>query len=259
MIRVVDVTHHYGVRPVLQRVNLEIQTGELVVVLGPNGMGKTTLLAIVGGLLWPLKGFVEIDGRRRRASVEDELAIRRRLAYLPDHPWLPGGRTGRELLLSIGQLYDIDDDRLMDHVARLLRVFDLQEEGDWPIRSFSNGQQKKMAICAALVTEAPVLVLDEPFSGGLDPSGILALKRILQHRTADRKVTVVMSTPVAELVEELAQRIVVLRDGQVAAFDTAENLRRQTGCCGSVAEVLERLVHPQTSENLRQYFEGQRA
>ena len=98
MIRVVDVTHHYGVRPVLRRVNLEVQAGELVAVLGPNGMGKTTLLGIIAGVLWPLKGFVEIDGRRRRVSMEEELAIRRRLAYLPDHPWLPGSRTGREFL-----------------------------------------------------------------------------------------------------------------------------------------------------------------
>jgi ABC-type multidrug transport system ATPase subunit len=229
-----------------------------VAVLGPNGMGKTTLLGVIAGALWPLKGFVEIDGRRRRASVEDELTIRRRLAYLPDHPWLPGVRTGREFLLAVGRLYDRDDDRLMDHVDRLLRVFDLQQEGDWPIQNFSNGQQKKIAICAALVTDAPLLILDEPFSGGLDPSGILALKRILQHLTADGKVTVVMSTPVAELVEELAQQIVVLRDGQVAAFDTPDGLRRQTGCSGSMAEVLEQLVHPQTADNLRQYFAGEK-
>ena len=75
----------------------------------------------------------------------------------------------------------------MDHVDRLLRVFELEREGDWPIQSFSNGQQKKIAICAALVTEAPVLILDEPFSGGLDPSGILALKRILQRLIADAR------------------------------------------------------------------------
>ena len=257
MIRVVDVTHHYGVRPVLRQVNLEVQHGELVAVLGPNGMGKTTLLNIIAGVLWPIKGFVEIDGRKRRASEEDELAIRRRMAFLPDHPWLPGIRTGREFLLAVGRLYDIGDDRLMDHVDRLLRVFDLEREGDWTIQSYSNGQQKKIAICAALVSDAPVLILDEPFSGGLDPSGILALKRILQHLSAERKATVIMSTPVAELVEELAHRIVVLQDGRVAAFDSVEGLRRQTGCTGPLAEVFERLVHPHTADNLRQYFEGE--
>lgn len=256
MIRVVDVTHHYGVRPVLRQVSLQVNTGELAAVLGPNGMGKTTLLGVIAGVLAPLAGYVEIDGLRRRASEEDELAIRRRVAYLPDHPWLPANRTGREFLLAVGRLYDRDDDRLMDHAGRLLRLFDLDREGDWPIRSYSNGQQKKIALCSALVTEAPVLILDEPFSGGLDPSGILALKRVLQRLAAQSDVTVVMATPVPELVEELAHRIVVLSEGQVAAFDTIDGLRGQTGTGGPLAEVLERLVHPQTMDNIQQYFEG---
>jgi ABC-2 type transport system ATP-binding protein len=258
MIRVEDVTHHYGIRPVLRGVSLEIPEGELAIVLGPNGMGKTTLLSVMAGVLWPIKGHVEIGGRRRRSSEEDELAIRRQVAWLPDHPWLPGARTGREFLLAVGRLYDIDDDRLMNHVDRLLAVFDLAREGDWPIQSYSNGQQKKIAICAALVSEAPVLIMDEPFSGGLDPSGILALKRILKHLTAERKATVVMSTPVAELVEELAERIVVLRDGQVAAYDTADGLRRLTDCRGPLADVLEKLFHPNSEANLREYFAGEK-
>lgn len=256
MIRVVDVVHHYGVRPVLRRVNLEIRSGEMVAILGPNGMGKSTLLGVMAGVLAPLKGHVEIGGLRRRASVDDELAIRRQVVYLPDHPWLPKNRTGREFLLAVGRLYGVDDERLMDHTDRLLQLFDLVKEGDWPIRSYSNGQQKKIAICAALVPDAPVLLLDEPFSGGLDPSGILALKRVLQRLAANNNATVVMTTPVPELVEELAHRIVILRDGQIIAFDTADGLRRQTGSTGPLGEVLERLIHPQTLDNIEHYFKG---
>jgi ABC-2 type transport system ATP-binding protein len=256
MIRVVDVTQHYGVRPVLRGVTLEVNTSELVTVLGPNGMGKTTLLGVMAGVLWPQKGYVEIDGLRRRSSEEAELAIRRRVVYLPDHPWLPTQRTGREFLLAVGRVYDVDEIRLMDHVDRLLGLFELSKEGDWPIRSYSNGQRKKIAICSALVSEAPLLLLDEPFSGGLDPSGILALKRVLQRLAAQNEVTVVMTTPVPELVEELAHRIVLLRDGQVLAHDTAEGLRRRAGCAGPLAEVLERLIHPQTIDNIDHYFQG---
>ena len=72
-------------------------------------------------------------------------------------------------------LAGIDPSRLIDHVERLLRLFELDEQGDWPIRSFSNGQQKKIALSAALATDARIMLLDEPFAGGLDPSGILAL------------------------------------------------------------------------------------
>ena len=79
MIRVVDVTHHYGIRPVLKNINMEIKTGEVVVVVGPNGMGKTTLLGVLAGVLWPCTGYVEFDGVIRRDSVEEERELRRRL------------------------------------------------------------------------------------------------------------------------------------------------------------------------------------
>ncbi|HUG94310.1 MAG TPA: ABC transporter ATP-binding protein [Planctomycetaceae bacterium] len=258
MIDIVNVTQHYGVRPVLRDVNLRIERGELVALLGPNGMGKTTLLAVVAGVLAPQKGYVEINGWRRRRTESEELAIRRVVVYLPDHPWLPKNRTGREFLLGVGRLYDVDDERLMRHVDSLLDLFDLRTEADWPIRSYSNGQQHKVALCSALVTEAPVLLLDEPFSGGLDPAGILALERVLKHLTRQLELTVVMSTPVPELVEELADRVVILREGRIAAADTIENLRRQVECAGPLSEVLGRLVHPQSVEKLERYLEERR-
>ena len=102
MIRVCHLTQHYGVRPVLVDVSLEIPTGELVTVLGPNGMGKSTLLAAMAGILSPQEGYVEFDGVRRRSSPDGELAIRRKVAYLPDKPWLPATKTGREFLMGVG-------------------------------------------------------------------------------------------------------------------------------------------------------------
>ncbi len=258
LIRVVNLTLHYGVRPVLRDVSLEIPTGELVTVLGPNGMGKSTLLAAMAGLLAPQEGYVEFDGVRRRSSPEGELAIRRKVAYLPDSPWLPLTRTGREFLMAVGGLYDHKPSHLMEHAERLLKLFNLTEQADWAMRSYSAGQQKKIALCGALITEAPYLLLDEPFSGGLDPAGILALKRVLERMAACDQRTVVLTTPVPELIETFSERIVIIKEGQVAANDTVAGLKAKAGVDGPLELALEKLMYPETLENIESYFEEEK-
>jgi len=254
MIRVGDVSHHYGIRPVLSHVDLEVPRGNVVVMMGPNGVGKSTLLGIIAGLLAPARGFVEINGLRRRSTERTELEIRQQLAFLPDHPWLPEFMTVREWLLAVGRLYEIEPDRLLDHIGRLLDLFQLADKGDAPIRTCSNGQKKKAAICGALVTDAPYLVLDEPFTGGLDPSALLALRRVLRHLAEKLNVTIVMASQVPELVEGLADRIAILGGARIVAYDTLDALRKQTGCSGALPEVFEKIVHPQTMEHIENYF-----
>ncbi len=256
MINIVEVTQHYGVRPVLRDVTLRIESGRLVALMGSNGSGKSTLLRVAAGLLSPLKGHVELNGLRRRSSVENEQAIRRRVAYLPDHPWLPKNMTGREFLAEVGHLYHIEIDRLGEHIDRLLRLFDLTAKGDSPIRVYSNGQQKKVAICATLVADASVLILDEPFTGGLDPSGILALRHVLEALAERSDVTVLMATQVPELAEKLAHRVAVLRAGELMAYETPDGLRSATQCDGPLGEVLDRMIHKETLDHIDEYFEG---
>lgn len=228
-------------------------------VLGPNGMGKSTLLAAMAGILAPQAGYVEFDGVRRRSTPQTEVAIRRQVAYLPDKPWLPLMQTGREFLLAVAALYDRSPTDSMEHAERLLRLFNLVDEGDRTISSYSAGQQKKIALSAALITEAPYLLLDEPFSGGLDPAGILALKRVLMRLAECDHRTVVLTTPVPELVAEVSERVAIIDHGRLAAYDTVEGLQRAAGVTGGLEMVIEKLVHPGTLANIESYFqEGQR-
>jgi ABC-type multidrug transport system ATPase subunit len=255
MIEVVSVTQHYGVRPVLRDVSLSVAGGGVTAVIGPNGMGKSTLLGVLAGVLSPQHGHVTIDGRRRRGSAEDELAIRKAVVFLPDTPWLPNSRTPREFLLAVGRLYDLSDDHLLAEVPKLLELFDLAGPADTPITSLSSGQTKKVALCSALLPDVPVMLFDEPFSGGLDPAGILVLKRLLRKRVAGGR-TVVLTSPVPEIVEEVADRVVILKDGQVLAHDTIGGLRQQTGVSGSLAMVLEKLMFPDTLRKIEAYLGG---
>ena len=258
MIQVHELTHHYGLRPVLSDVNLQVETGELVVLLGPNGSGKTTLLGCVAGTTWPARGYVEFDGVRRREAVETERKLRQRIVYLPDDTWLSKLHTGREFLLAVGRLYDIDDFRLFDHADRLLNLFHLEDKGDSAIASYSTGQRKKIALASALITEAPYLLVDEHFSGGLDPAGIFALKTVLKRLAKEENVTVVMTTPVPELVEELAHRVGIIREGRLIAYASPAEIRQQAGGA-TFDEALQRLLYPATTDVVAAYFDDSEA
>jgi len=258
MINVVDVWHHYGVRPVLKGLSLHVAAGELVAVMGPNGMGKTTLISLIAGVLCPIKGRIEIDGIPRRHSIEEEIEIRKKVIYLPDEPYLPLQGSGREFLLATGMLYGVESLRLMEHIDRLLPLFDMAEKADSPIQSYSAGQKKKIGLCSALVTEAPIMILDEPFSGGLDSAGLLAMSRVIKNLAESKDKTIIMAVPVPELVEPLAHKIAIIHHGELLAFDSAEGLRRQTNSDGSLTEVLEKMIHPKVFENIDRYLEGRK-
>jgi ABC-type multidrug transport system ATPase subunit len=199
-------------------------------------------------------GFVEIAGNRRRASETAEISARKLVVYLPDQPFIPPQRTGREWILAVGRLYGVTDSRLLVHSQQLFKIFDMHAVADTAVSSYSTGQKKKIGLCSALITEAPVLLLDEPFSGGLDPSGLLTLKTVLLHLAKKKDCTIVLATPVPELVEEVADRVLILRNGQVAACDTPDSLRQVTGVSGSLSEVYECVINPKTLANLQEYL-----
>jgi len=253
MIRASNLSHYYSVRPILKEIDLEVGPGECVAMLGPNGIGKTTLLAILGGVVSPTFGHVEVNGKRRRETVESELAIRRECVYLPDDCWLPRDRTGADWLLAVGRVYGIPDERLLPHANALIDVFNLSDIANQALGSCSTGQKKKWTLASALLTDAEILLLDEPFSGGLDPAGILALQRILRRLTSVEGRTVVFTTPVPEIVEGTADRLIVLQDGRIAADERLADLKSRSGN-GSVTQLLQTMFFQKTLNQLDHYF-----
>ena len=254
MISVTRVFHHYGLRPTLDNISFAVEAGRTLAIVGPNGSGKTTLMELLAGLASPAEGQVTVNGIERRSTVDNELAIRRQTFFLPASSWFPRNITGRQMLMATGECWQISVRRCFEHIERLLTVFQLGDIADSDVTGYSTGQRKKLSLCSALISQCPILLLDEPFSGGLDPAGITAMKQILQHLTSQEDRTVVLTSPVPELVEEVADEVLILQSGEIVEHAPVSELKKKVGAA-SLDEALRQLIFPETQDELRHYFE----
>ena len=214
-VRFDDVTKRFGALTALDRLTLEVGTGEIVGLLGPNGAGKTTALRTLLGLLEPTSGRAALFGVDAWAQPVE---AHRGLAFIPGEfaawPQLTGGQM-LDLLGATSGGYDRDyRDELIERFA-----FDPRKRG----RSYSKGNRQKIAIIAALMTRAPLLVMDEP-SSGLDPLMHATFQACLREAKA-RGQTVFLSSHILSEVEAVCDRVAVLRHGVLVEHGTLDELR----------------------------------
>jgi len=214
-----NLVKSFGGPAVLDGLSFTVGSGERYALLGPNGVGKTTLLKCLVGLYAPAAGQVRIHGLDRK---RDHLAICRFTAWLPDQPYLYPSFTGRGWLRMIADIYDVAEATRDQRITELLSIFDLGAVADVPIMFYSNGQHKKMAVCGALVTGARLHLMDEPFTGEIDPPGVAALKEIL--RALAPGSTLVFSTQMVDQAEKLATRVGLLHGGRIVAEGSPQEL-----------------------------------
>jgi ABC-2 type transport system ATP-binding protein len=211
----------YSGRPVLRDVTFSVAPGEIVAYLGANGSGKTTTVRVLTGLLTPGNGRVLVDGR----AIEDDLVgYRRRLGYVPEtadvYPFL----SGREYLQLVGRLRALRDEVLEERIDELLETLGLGEHRYQALSSYSKGMRQKVLLCAALLHDPEILILDEPLTG-LDVTAVMVTKALLRE-LASRGRTILYSTHLLEVAETLCRRVLILHDGRIVADDSVENLRR---------------------------------
>jgi len=216
-----NVTKRYGKTYALRNVTLEFNSGEIVSVLGPNGAGKTTLLRCLAGIVGPDEGTVRYDEREFR---RDDLDTRKRFFFLPDFPFLFWEQTILQNIGIILRLYGVDGSGIQDRVLNLMREFDLLTLANSPVERLSRGQAYKTALVALIAVDPEVWLLDEPMASGMDPLGQAAFKRLARDAAA-RGRTIIYSTQVLEVAERFSDRVCLIHQGEIRAFDKLDNLR----------------------------------
>jgi ABC-2 type transport system ATP-binding protein len=212
-------------------VSLTIERGEFFAVLGPNAAGKTTTIKILAGLIKPTTGSARVAGFDVQTHP---LEVRKRLAYVPDFPFLYDKLTPWEFIRFTGQMFRMDESSLRTKAAELVARFNLESYLHKPIEGLSHGTRQRVAIVSALLHDPEVFVIDEPMVG-LDPYHARIVKDTLKERSL-AGTTVFLSTHQLSVAEEMADRIGIIHQGKLVAVGTREELRRQSGSTGALEQ-----------------------
>lgn len=200
---------YHGSHIALNCVDLEVEAGTVLGVLGQNGAGKTTLVRLLMGLHAPTAGRVYILGQRMTAN---SAALRRRMGYVSADPKFPRKMTPIEYLDYVGKLGGIPGSQRRAKLASLLRAVDLLHYSGQPIDRFSTGMKTRLAIAASLINDPEVLVWDEP-SQGLDPEARRNMVELMQNMAAAK--TLLLCSHNLQDVQEVCDTAIVLHDGQI--------------------------------------------
>jgi sodium transport system ATP-binding protein len=224
MIEYSELSKHYGQLTAVRELSLRVEPGEVYALLGPNGAGKTTALRCLATLLKPSSGSAAVCGMD---VGRDPIRARGRIAYLSSSMGLYHRLSVRELITYFGHLHGMQGAKLDRRVGEVIDLFDMGPFADRMCGKLSTGQRQRASLGRALVHDPPVLILDEP-TVGLDVlSGSTIHDFIVRER--GRGKTVLLSTHQMEEVELLADRVGVLRQGELVAEGTPAELVRRMG------------------------------
>jgi ABC-2 type transport system ATP-binding protein len=218
-VRVRGLWKRFGRTAAVAGVDLDVPRGSFFGLVGPNGAGKTTTLSMTTGLLRPDDGKVEIDGRD---VWRDPVGVKARIGVLPEGLRLFERLSGRELLIYAGRLRAMEPGDLAARADELLEVLDLAAAAGHLVVDYSTGMRKKIALATALLHNPRVLFLDEPFEG-VDPVSAQTIRGVL-HRYTAAGGTVIFSSHVMELMENLCDRVAVMNRGRVVASGTLDEV-----------------------------------
>ena len=232
MIELDHVTKRFGDLVAVNDLSLKVARDSFFAILGPNAAGKSTLMRILAGLVRPTAGSARVAGFDIQT---DPLEARRRLAYVPDFPFLYDKLTPWEFFRFTGHIFHMSESRLETAARELIPRFNLEAFVQKPVEGLSHGTKQRVAIVSALLHDPEVLVIDEPMVG-LDPQHSRTVKDVLKERT-NRGGTVFLSTHQLDIAEEMADSIGIMHHGRLVALGSPDELRRQATANSSLEQI----------------------
>ena len=220
VINVKDLTKQFMKQKAVDGATFSIQKGMICGLIGPNGAGKTTIMKMLGGLVLPTEGTMEIYG----ASDEKGLAhSRSRMSFMIETPYAKEGLTARENLIKQCYQKGVPDLKRVDEV---LDTVGLGDVGKKAVKNFSLGMRQRLGIAGSLLTKPEVMVLDEPING-LDPQGIVEVRELLMRLNRENHITILISSHILAELSQLCTDYLFINNGQILKFMSMDELRKE--------------------------------
>lgn len=214
---VLNVSHLYkkfGTKEIIHDVNFNIEEGEIVGFVGPNGAGKTTTMKLICNLIFPTSGEIKIDGFDVIKEREKALSS---ISALIENPGLYGNLSGMQNLKMIQRLNGNTDEEVKD----IIKQIGLEDRIHRKASKYSLGMKQRLAIGMCLLSNPKFLILDEP-TNGLDPTGIIDLRKFIEKLAAERHIAILLSSHILSEVEKICSRIIFIKDGRIVSQSSTE-------------------------------------
>ena len=220
MIKISNVTKKYGEKKALDNVSFEVDEGEIFAFIGHNGAGKTTLIKAMVGIHDFDEGEILIDGK----SIQKQpVACKKEMAYVPDNPELYENMKAIQFINFICDMYEVEQARREKNIKKYAEMYEISQNLNDTIDSFSHGMKQKVALIAALAHEPKFLIMDEPFVG-LDPKAVFDTKEVMREMIKEGK-TIFFSTHILDVAEKLCTKVAIIKKGKIMRVGSMKEVK----------------------------------
>ena len=220
MIEIKNVTKKYGNNVALKNVSFTVNDGEIFAFIGHNGAGKTTLIKAIVGIHTFDEGDILINGK---SILKNPIDCKKDMAFVPDNPELYEHMKAIDFINFICDIYEVPQEVREENITKYAKMFEIEENLNDTIDSFSHGMKQKVALISALAHDPKVLIMDEPFVG-LDPKAVFDVKEVMNKMVEEGKI-IFFSTHILDVAEKLCSRVAIIKKGELLKVGSMKEIK----------------------------------